>query len=86
MAKAVRMQNGMRCTYIVAKYSPEGNVNDGFLKNVKKGDFEEKKVCADVINRLVGFETRNMDKVKMVEREKQIARMEFLQKMKVSLK
>lgn len=84
MAKVVREQNGLRCTYVVARYGPTGNVNTGFSKNVKEGTFNEKKHCSDVMKRLVEFETRNLDKVKMIEKEKQVARIEFLDKMKVS--
>ena len=84
MAKVTRMQNGLRCTYIVARYAPSGNVLKSFDENVKQGDFNEKKTCRAIMKRLIGFETRNMDKVKMVEKEKQVARLEFLEKMKVS--
>ena len=84
MAKVTRMQNGLRCTYIVARYAPGGNVFTGFKDNVKRGTFQEKKTCADIMKRLIVYETRNKDKVKMVEREKQLARFEFLKKLKVA--
>jgi hypothetical protein len=77
------MQNGLRCTYVVARYAPSGNEGDGFSKNVKIGKFDEKKHCRDVMNRLVTFEARNKAKVQMVGREKQMARLEFLEKLKV---
>ena len=84
MAKAVRMQNGLRCTYVVARYAPSGNVGDGFSKNVKLGKFDEKKHCKEVMNKLATFEMRNQAKVQMVNREKQLARLEFLEKLKVT--
>ena len=83
MAKAVRMQNGLRCTYVVARYGPGGNEGPGFAENVEKGNFVEKVQCRKVLSRLVTFETRNTDKVKMVEKEKQLARLDFLKELKV---
>ena len=83
MAKAVRMQNGLRCTYVVARYAPGGNEGPGFADNVKMGSFMEKVQCRKVLSRLVTFETRNTDKVKMVEKEKQLARLDFLKELKV---
>ena len=84
MAKAVRMQNGLRCTYVVARYAPGGNEGAEFGENVEMGDFMEKVQCRKVLSRLVTFETRNTDKVKMVEKEKQLARLDFLKELKVS--
>ncbi|XP_065676814.1 uncharacterized protein LOC136072146 isoform X2 [Hydra vulgaris] len=82
MAKATRMQNGLRCTYIVAKYFPEGNNHMLYNENVLKGNFNEKETCHDVIEALVTFETRNIDKANMVAKEKNLARMEFLKSLK----
>ena len=83
MAKATRMQNGLKCTYIVARYFPAGNENANYNENVKSGSFDEKKVCSNVFKSLVKFETRNLDKVKMAERERQNARIEFLNTLEV---
>ena len=83
MAKATRMQNGLRCTYIVARYGKGGAEASKLSDNVKQGEFIEKVDCKDVFKRLVSFEMRNQDKVKMVDREKQLARLDFLQKLKV---
>ena len=83
MAKATRMQNGLRCTYIVAKYFPEGNNHMFYNENVLKGNFNEKETCHDVIEALVTFETRNIDKANMVAQEKNLARLEFLKSLKV---
>uniref|UniRef100_A0A7M5VFC9 SCP domain-containing protein n=1 Tax=Clytia hemisphaerica TaxID=252671 RepID=A0A7M5VFC9_9CNID len=78
MAKAVRMQNGLRCTYVVARYAPGGNEGAKFEDNVQPGDFVDSIQCKKVLGRLVTFESRNKDKVKMVEKQKQLARLEFL--------
>lgn len=85
MAKATRMQNGLRCTYVVARYFPGGNENVGYSENVKAGGFEEKKVCADVFKNLLTFSRRNEEKAKMVEKEKHESRMEFLKNLRVRL-
>lgn len=83
MAKATRMQNGLRCTYIVARYYPNGNEHTGYGENVKSGIFREKEVCMNVFKNLVAFDTRNPDKAKMVDTEKNLARIEFLKNLKV---
>lgn len=83
MAKATRMQNGLRCTYIVARYFPSGNENMFYNENVQVGMFREKEVCMNVFKSLVSFDTRNPEKAKMVDTEKNLARIEFLKNLKV---
>ena len=85
MAKATRMQNGLRCTYIVAKYFPGGNENTGtgYNDNVKTGTFDEVETCHDVFQNLITFEKRNEAKADMVEKERQNQREEFLHQLKV---
>ena len=77
------MQNGLRCTYVVARYAPGGNEGAKFEDNVQAGDFVDSIQCKKVLGRLVTFETRNQDKVKMVEKQKQLARLEFLKDLRV---
>ena len=84
MAKATRMQNGLRCTYIVARYAPAGNVLNDYNKSVMKGQYQDRKVCGEIMQALAKFEIRNKDKAAMVEKEKQHARIEFMLKLKVS--
>lgn len=83
MAKATRMQNGLRCTYVVAKYFPGGNEHINYNDNVKEGSFKETEVCHDVFNVLQKFEKRNEAKAKMQDKERQIAKMELLKTLKV---
>ena len=44
MGKAVSNRDGNLCTYIVARYSPEGD-KTSFLENVPKGTFSKDGIC-----------------------------------------
>ena len=44
MGKAVSNRDGNLCTYIVARYSPEGDKNS-FVENVPKGTFSRNGIC-----------------------------------------
>lgn len=44
LGKAQKDENGMTCTYLVARYKPMGNFDDGstgYKDNVLKGSFDE---------------------------------------------
>ena len=58
IAKQTRMHGALKCTYIVARYSPEGNIHKDFEKNVEKGDFNE-TVCLELKRDLLKFQQRN---------------------------
>ena len=45
MGKAVSNRDGNLCTYIVARYSPEGDKNS-FAENVLKGTFSKNGICS----------------------------------------
>ena len=82
IAKASRMQNGLKCTYVVAVYSPGGNKYKKMEENVKKGYFDEKTVCNKVLRTLFKFEERNEKAVEMQDKVKQ----EYADKLKELLK
>lgn len=44
LAKATAKENGMTCTYIVARYDPPGRIIDGYKENVPEGNFKN-DVC-----------------------------------------
>ena len=66
IAKQTRMHGGLKCTYIVARYSPEGNIHEDFEKNVEKGNFNE-TVCSELKHDLLKFQQRNEKFVPHVE-------------------
>ena len=62
------MHGNLKCTYIVARYSPAGNVHGGFTKNVIKGNFDQ-TVCKEVMVDLLKFQQRNEKMIPKLEGE-----------------
>lgn len=57
IGKADSTRNGMKCTYIVGRYKPQGNFdtgNDDYRLNVKKGSFQ-RSYCNTINNPSGGF-------------------------------
>ena len=48
IGKADVNKNGMKCTYIVGRYRPAGNMIGDYAKNVPKGSFNKAQACAGV--------------------------------------
>ena len=48
IGKADVNENGMKCTYIVGRYRPAGNMIGDYAKNVPKGSFNKAQACAGV--------------------------------------
>ena len=66
IAKQTRMHGNMKCTYIVARYSPAGNVHDEYDKNVEKGNFDD-SVCKELMQDLMRFQERNEKLIPQLE-------------------
>ena len=45
LGRTSKLKGGLLCTYIVARYSPQAT-KEGFIYNVPRGNFDEKKVCS----------------------------------------
>lgn len=48
IGKADVNKNGMKCTYIVGRYRPAGNMGGTYDQNVPKGSFNQAQACAGV--------------------------------------
>ena len=46
IGKADVNENGNKCTYIVGRYRPAGNMIGDYAKNVPKGSFNRAQACA----------------------------------------
>ena len=44
-------QNGMKCAYIVGRYSPPGNVQESYKQNVLKGSFNREVYCPTAVKK-----------------------------------
>ena len=48
IGKADVNENGMKCTYVVGRYRPAGNMIGDYAKNVPKGSFNKAQACAGI--------------------------------------
>ena len=48
IGKADIDKDGMRCTYVVGRYKPAGNMMGDYAENVPQGSFNKAQACAGV--------------------------------------
>ena len=48
IGKADIDRDGMKCTYVVARYRPAGNMRGDYVENVPQGSFNKAQACAGV--------------------------------------
>ena len=57
IGKADIDKNGMKCTYVVGRYRPAGNMMGDYAENVPQGSFNKAQACAGVKRTIANYLT-----------------------------